>query len=361
MKSKCILLVFFAISVVVCAKEFRMDGVIQPHIRIRENANYTDSGDFVWGFRRLKVSFNYDDSLLKSLKIKGFLSLDFANKEVTEIIRKAGFQATFNDYLRLQGGQFKVPFLYNDYCGSDNLIHSDRSFTSDHLRKELTVGGYQQGILLSGSLKEKVLSYSVGLFYSDDIDRKGYSGKEFFMIPHFKVAVEPLTFLSLSYGIIAPAYSAPLINGADNEKRFVLQAISVRCKAPKLYRTELDIFLGVDTADGKALMNLHPSYDENVSFSLYSNHQFSFPLGEGAEVVVALAGEFLNGLVYYDGLYHERTYNYALWTTAGISVKKRFGCKVSFNERFDRDFSPTFHKEIGLEVSYTPTFVKVKK
>lgn len=343
------------------ADELVLKAKFQPLLSIEEKGYFATEGDFDFTFQRLKLYVTYDDEISGGKTVSGSLSLDFSEKKIEDIVKDAQFLFAPIEPLSFGLGQRKIPFLYNDYCGSEKLFHSVRSLTSKHVREVLLVGGYKKGGWLKGVVGDDYFLYDVGLYYEPELDIEGVSGSEISMLPVIKISTKAIKSFVIDYSILLPLFEMRLYDGSLKRKRVVLQSLSARFKADKLYRTELDLFIGADTTLGKELMQFIPSYDENVSFSLYSNHVFAVPLKETLTLTTAVAGEFLNGLTYYDGLYHDRAYNYGIWTTLGLSYKKKLSFKCGFSERFDNDFQSLNWKQFSFQCTYSPTLLKWEK
>lgn len=362
MKYRSLLLAIFACSAMVTAAEsFTLKSKIQPTLSVEQKGSTSDSGDYSLGFNRLKLYTEYKKSLKNSVSLSGDLALDFSKKEIAEIVKKAQVEVEFRPEIALAVGQYKVPFLRNDYMGSGSLPHIHRSFTSNHLRDELAITGYKQGVSVRGSFLEEKLSYRAGLFYDETMDLKGFDGGELVMLPSVLLSYSPVPSLEIRYGGLFPEFCSELIDNTIKKKRLALHSFSVSYEAPKLYETALDLFIGVDTAEGRELMQMRAGYTENTSLSIYTNHTFKVPVKEKSQLLFSVAGEFLNGLTYYDDLYNDRAYTYALFGSAAFVLRKNFRVDLTLDERFDKDFKAIKEKRAVLQCTFSPTLLSRSK
>lgn len=352
----CILIVLFI--VIVQAAEFSIKAKIQPRVQIEESGSFADSGRYLYDFHRIKLYTTYRKKLSDRVRVSSALSFDFTEKNVNNLVKEALVSLTMQEYILLRTGQLKLPFYYNDYCGSGEIGHNYRNNTVKHLRKELAIGGYQKGVVLSGLFWKDKIEIGAGLFYAKNIDIEGVSGSELLMLPNLNILFRPIEPLMIRYAFVAPHFEALYIDGQRREKRVPLHSFSLGYKTGSLYKTSLELFWGADTALGKELMQLQETYDENLSFSLYSNHVFAFSLSEKMSLETALAGEFLNGLTFYDSLYRDRQFNYALWGTFALRYGKKLSIAITFNESFDKQFNAKNEKQISVEGTYSPTLIK---
>lgn len=341
--------------------EYTLKAKIQPQVQLKERGNYNDSGSYHYGFHRIKLYNSFEKKLSEKISLRSMLSLDFSERNADAIVKEARILLLYKKRIEVHLGQYKLPFYYNDYCGSSKIAHVSRSFTSEHLRHMLSIGGYKQGFQVIGSFWDEHVTVEAGLFYSEDIDIEGVSGSELFMLPQIKLECTPFQPLKLMYSLIMPNYEAKLSSGEIDRKRVPLHTFSLNYEYKNLYKGGVELFVGPDTVTGKDLLQLQESYDENLSFSLYSNHIVTMTITEKFGLRAAIAGEFLNGLTYIDSRYQDRSFNYALWGTIALSCGKNLSLTVTVNERFDNDFKALHEKEIYVEGTFTPTFIKRKK
>lgn len=346
---------------VVQAHEFTLKAKIQPRVQIKEHGSYADSGDYLYDFHRIKVYTEYHRVLASNLSVQAMLSLNFSEKEIEEVAKEALIALSIRDNLLIETGQMKIPFYYSDYCGSSKIGHSYRNGTSDHLRNSLSIGGYQKGLIISGHMWDKRVALTAGAFYAKNIDIQGVSGSEPLMLPLFRSRISPFDVLTIEYGFIAPLFEAKMVDGALKRARVPMHSLRIAYAPENLYSASMELFWGADTARGKELMQLQESYDENLSFSLYFRNHFSIPLNEKLQLEPALAGEFLNGLTYYDALYRDRDYTYALYGSLALGYGKRLCFMATVVEQFDNRFSTLHRKRIALEATYAPTLFKRRK
>lgn len=360
MCKKLILIVLFVSFYSAFATDFSIKAKLEPYLLFSEKGNFADSGAFDYGFNRLKLYFTYREKLKSNAILESRLSFDFSHTEFENIVKEARFKATLKAPVSLGIGKYKPPFYYNDYCGSSKLGHIYRNATTAHLRDLLSIGGYQLGADVSYTLKE-LYSISVALFYNERFDVKGINGTEPFMMPLLELKAKPLPFLKLSYSAFFPEYQARLLDDSLIKERLALHSVHISAQTPKVYESTLDLFWGVDTARGRKLKTIHEAYSENLSFSLYTNHVFSFALSEKHQFITSLGGEFLNGLTYSDGYYWDRLFNYVLSGSLGLSYGKKLVVRTTFNEKFDRSGNALQQKRFALQLTYTPTLLKRKK
>lgn len=356
-----ILAICFGTALVSAADSFKIKTKVQPLISLEQKGSTSDSGDYFLGFNRLKLSTDYEKMFAGEKRIAAELSLDFSKKELDKLVKKATLSLTFRREIALKIGQWKVPFYTNDYVGSGSLRHVHRNFTTYHLRNELAVTGYKQGVSLEGTFLEERLSYGAGLFYDESKDIKGFDGSELVMLPSLHISYKPWEFLSLEYGGLFPEFCTKTVQNNMEKKRLSLHTFSIAYEAPVLYDTELDIFIGVDTADGREMMQFQLGYTENTSMSIHTNHRFRLPLKEKSALHFSVAGEFLNGLTYYDGEYHNRAFTYALFGTVAYIIRKNLQVEVTLDERFDNNFAAIKQKRAALQCTFSPTLLSRSK
>lgn len=362
MTYRSLLLTICTCSCVLSATEsFKLKSKVQPIIAIEQNGNTRDSGEYALGFNRLKLYAEYRKSLSGEVSVSGDISLDFSEKEIAQMVKKTVVKIGFRPEIALTVGQYKVPFHHNDYIESGSLAHIHRSHTSKHLRDELAITGYKQGVSLCGKFLEKKISYRAGLFYDNSMDLKGFEGRELLMLPSLYLTYRPVSSIVFTYGALFPEFSAKSVDDAITKKRLALHSFSASYEAPKLYETALDLFIGVDTAQGKKVMQLRAGYDENTSLSIYTTHTLKIPVLEKSQLRFSVAGEFLNGLTYYDGHYNDRAFTYALFTTAAYSIRKNFSVAVTLDERFDKEFKAVNRKRAALQCTFSPTLLSRSK
>lgn len=358
---KRVLLLMLLICFGLVAKNFKLKVKVQPLLSVSEEGNLTSSGKFKYGFNRLKLYGSYKEAFSSGRNIEGKVSLDFSEDSIENIVKNAFIESQLHPYLGIKLGQYKVPFALSDYGSTDMLGHIYRSESSRHLRTHLQVAGYKPGITVTGTFWNDKIHCGLSLFWEESLPTKGFDPLDLVSLPSLQISVNPLEFLSFHYGLIVPGFATLDIDSKRTRTTLPLQTLALQVSLPKIYRTDLELFFGVDTAKGKELMMFQESYDDNCSFSLYSNHVFTFQTNDNSHISLAVAGEFLNGLTFYDGIYNSRSFTYNLQGTLGYFFKKNVGLQLGFKEQFDDAFKATKQKRISLQCTYVPILIKRSK
>lgn len=126
---------------------FRLN--IKGQMQFRYTANFREDGnrtrdDFNSGFTNQRMRLVFDGHVYNDFFFK--FQSQFAGNGGADILLDSFFGYEFDNGMKIQAGQFKLPFSREELTSSTKLLAADRSFTDG-----LFGGGRSQGVMLSYS------------------------------------------------------------------------------------------------------------------------------------------------------------------------------------------------------------------
>lgn len=328
----------------------KIGGKIEPLYEIEENGNFADSGSSDIGLHRAQLSIKFKEKTPNDWTIGGKLNVDLAENELDEIIHNAYASIEFADPVKITVGRKKPPFSLNASMGSSSLPTIYRSWTSKHLKDELGIAGYLDGMTIGGSVLDELFFYSVTLNHYEHDRRDGFSASQLYSLPCISLGSKPLKGLTVRWDMAIPYTAVSYEDGSSKDLRLLLHDWSVSYSSPRIYRGSIEAFLGADTTDAKTLREIHESYDDNIRFSLQMLNEFYTPRRNGFGLFAALGGEYLNGLNQENGESVNRDFYWAGVIVAGGTYKDLLKVQVSCDNRFDEKFKSTDDMRIAVQV-----------
>ncbi len=341
----------------IMAWEFKLETTVQPELLLEQKGDFATDGESNIGFNRARVGVRFSEEL-SNIVVKSRLSFDLTEENLKESIKNANVQFEFLPQLELSLGRRKGIFGYENRVSSIDLPLVFRSETSSHLKSELGVSGFLDGVILSGELSSIPLSYSGSFTRSENDQRDGLHFNRLFSQTALSLSYEPIESLSVTYSANISQVGASVLGNDDSTDVFLLHEAGVTYEAPNWYTGLVTCFWGIDTSSAKDLSPLLVNYEENLSFSVYTSHEMKIPLNEDLSLDVALGGEFLNGLNYHDGAYHDRSYNYVGYGAIGVSIGEHVRFQSAIKEKRDSDFESINDMEIAIQCSYFGSWKK---
>lgn len=334
-----VILFLVVLSALASASGLEIGGKVEPLYEIKEEGSLQDSGTSEAGLHRAQMTLKYKEKIVNDWVISGRFTFDAAENELEEMIHQAYVAMKFGDPFKVEVGRNKPAFSRNAQIGSSKLPTIYRSWTTEHLKDDLGVAGYLDGVELSGNFLDNKLFYSVALNYYEHDRRDGYSLSRMFSLPYISLGSTLFERLTIRWDMAFPLTAVSYEAGDTKEERLVLHDWSVSYEAPKLYKGTIEAFLGADTTQGMILNEIHETYSDNVHFSFQMMNEFYSPRRNGFGLFGALGGEYLNGLNYRDGAYVDREFNYAAVAVLGGTYENLLRVQVSYDARFDKDFA----------------------
>ncbi len=335
------------------ASSFKIGGKVEPLYEIKEKGSLQDSGSSEAGLHRAQITLKYKEEIVNDWTISGRFTFDASENELEEMVHQAFVAMKFGDPLKVQVGRFKPAFSRNAQIGSSKLPTIYRSWTTEHLKDDLGVAGYLDGVELSGDFFENKLFYSVALNYYEHDSRDGYSVSRMVSLPFISLGSSPFEGLTIRWDMAFPLTALSYENGNSKEERLMLHDWSLTYEAPKLYKGTVEAFLGADTSQGMILSDIHETYSDNVQFSLQLMNEFYSPRRNGFGFFGARGGEYLNGLNYREGAYVDREFYYAAVGVLGATYEDLLRVQISYDQRFDHAMASInegrFAFQVGLK------------
>ncbi len=341
----------------VLAWDLKLETTVQPELVLEQKGDFATEGESSIGFNRARVGLRFSEEL-SNIVVKSRLSFDLTEENLEESIKNAYVQFDFFPQFELTLGRKKGIFGYENRVSSSDLPLVFRSETSSHLKNELGVSGFLDGVTLSGELSSIPLSYSGSFTRSENDQRDGLHFDRLFSQTALSLSYEPIDSLSVTYSANISQVGVSVLGNSDSTDIFLLHEAGVTYHAPKWYTGMVTCFWGIDTTSARELSPLLTNYEENISLSLYTSHEMKIPLNDDLSLDVALGGEFLNGLNYYDGAYHDRSFNYVGYGALGVSIGDHVRFQTAVKEKFDSDFSSINDMEIAVQCSYFGSWKK---
>lgn len=335
---------------------------IQPYLVLSENGNWQNRAETTPLIHRAKLSFRLNSKILNDSQIKGRLSIDIAEKEFSDFIKNAYVSIEPIEQFSIKAGKFKTPFGSHFLISSKDLKTIYRSHTTKHLKDELNIAGYNYGIAIYGKFND-MIKYEAGVFKFINNDIPGFHIKDIFDYPVLSLEFNPLENISISYKSTLPQTGTVSENGEVLYKRFLFHDILVTFKSPnKLYETFFNTFIGVDTSEVKDAQVFFRGYEENVAFSLFSNHIFNWKIKSNYTFSLATGFEYLNGLNWIgEDQYENRSYYFALSENLQIKYKNKFFLQFSFDNKLDNKFKSINESRFAVQATYCDQFNLSKK
>lgn len=349
-------LIFFAS--LTGARELKLETTIQPELLLEEKGDFSKEGESHMGFNRARIGLRYSEKVL-GVKLNSRLNFDLTEKSLDESIKNGYVELGFLPQLELTMGRKKGLFGYENRVSSRDLPLVFRSETSSHLKNELGVSGFLDGVVLSGTVQAFPLSYGAAFTVSENDRREGVHADRLFSQTALTLSYQ-FDSLDITYSANITRAGATSLDGSDSTELFLLHEAGISYRAPKLYSGLFTCFWGIDTGSVQKISPLLPEYEENVSFSLYTSHEVKVPINKDISIDAALGAEFLNGLNYYDGAWHDRSFSYAGYGSLGLSLGKRFRFQTAVKEKWDNEFSSVKDMELAFQCSYFGSW-KLKK
>ncbi len=140
------------------SRDIKIETTIQPLLQLKEKGDFSRDGESELGFNRARLGFTYGESI-NSLSIKSKLSVDFTEDTFDEIVKNGYIGVEVIPEFGFTVGRFKGVFGYENRVSSKKLPLVFRSETSSHLKKELGISGFLDGVRFSGTLQKLPLTY----------------------------------------------------------------------------------------------------------------------------------------------------------------------------------------------------------
>lgn len=332
------------------AGELKLETTVQPELLLEEKGDFSKEGESRMGFNRARIGLRYSEKVL-GISLKSRLNFDLAEESLDELIKNGYVEFGFLPQLELTLGRKKGLFGYENRVSSRDLPLVFRSETSSHLKQELGVSGFLDGVMFSGTVQAFPLSYGAAFTLSENDRRDGIHPDRLFSQTALTLSYQ-LDSLNLTYSANITRAGAASLDGTDTTELFMLHEAGISYRAPKLYSGLFTCFWGIDTGSVQKTSPLLPNYEENVSFSLYTSHEVKVPVNEELSIDAALGAEFLNGLNYYDGEWHDRSFSYVGYGSLGLSLGKRLRFQAAVKEKLDNEFSSINDMELAFQCSY---------
>ena len=192
---KSIIIIF---SITLCFSECKIESIIQPWYTFHENGSWIDSGNSEISLHRAKVSAYFKKKFLPKLKLSSKITVDFSEKRFENILENAYISLKIIPQINLKAGKFKVPIGANNLMSSLKLPTIYRSFTTDHMKKDLKIAGFQKGGIIYGTLFDLV-TYIAGIFHYEENYIEGFQIKDILDFPVFSLTIEPKKYLLFKY------------------------------------------------------------------------------------------------------------------------------------------------------------------
>lgn len=363
MKKKLLLiLVLLFVFVAEIYSKNELEVLVQPCLTLSENGSWKSKAETKPAIHRAKLSLRLDRDIFKSSKIKSRLSVDFAEKDYVNILKNGYVAFEPLSQLKIKAGKFKVPFGAHNLISSTELKTIYRSYTSDHLRDNLAISGYQYGFTLYGKL-HKMLQYEVGIFNYANNQIDGFHIKDIMDFPVLLLKFEPIELIRLSYNIAAPQAGTVLENGKVEYNRFFFHDISLEFNTKNnLYETLFNSFIGVDTTEVDEAQVLMNNYGENIAFSLFSEHTFNIKLKKEFTLSLVTGFEYLNGLNMVDeNSYENRNYYFVLSENLLVKYKNKFFIQFAYDTKLNNSFESIHENRFTAQLTYFDRFNLSKK
>ncbi len=331
--------------------DIKIETFIQPMYSFEEKGSWDKDGDSEFSIHRAKLSVKLTKKY-KPLSISSNLEMDLSERNFENMLKNAYIILKFFPALKAKFGRFKIPFGANSITGSSDLWTVHRSYTTDHIRDELKVGGFQNGAILYGSFL-KFFSYSIGAFNYEENRIEGTHIKDILDFPVAKISFDPLKKISINYMFTAPQAGVSMPRGSIKAMRLFLHDFSIELALKKWYECFFEAFIGIDTSDFKeAYEYLKPDYKENLAYSLYTLHSFIISLTKRTDIRLTNGFEYLNGLNCFGGKNENRSYYFSLLQAIRISIGKKLSLELSYDNRYDDDFKSTGYRRISGQITF---------
>ena len=250
---------------------------------------------------------------------------------------------------RLKIGKFKAPFGANNLISSLKLPTIYRSFSTEHMKKDLKIAGYQKGGIIYGTLFD-ILTYSAGIFHYDENHIDGFQIKDILDFPVFALTIEPKKNLSFTYMVTAPQAGVSLLNNEVEAMRIYYHDFAVQLNIKDFYEMFTEIFIGIDTSQVQKAQLLLSDYDENIAYSIYTLNSFLFSPFKKLKIKFTLGLEYLNGLNYYNDQHQNRSFYYSLLESVTLYFNKNLFLQLSYDSQYDEQFKPINHRRIAAQI-----------
>ncbi len=329
--------------------------LIQPWYTFDENGSYADSGDAKIDVHRTKFSLKIRKKVYPKLTVQSKISVDLSESTFKKSFKNAHITLKVSPRLQFKCGKFKIPFGANNLQNASELNTIHRSFTTDHLKKELNISGYACGGILLGTLFDK-LSYAGGVFQYRNNVIKGFTLKDIVDFPVASLSYAPKKNIIARYMIAAPQAGSSLVNGVIEAKRFVFHNASFEYSYKDKYAMFFEYFNGIDTSQISKAKATIVDYNENVTHSLYTLHSYSMYLFESYKIKLLFGFEYLNGLNVNHHSYFNRSFYYSLLFGMNLYLKKSLWIQLNYDSQYDHVFKSIHKNRFAAQITYSNNF-----
>lgn len=349
--NKKLLILSLSIVALIHAKS-EIELFIQPLYSLQQNGDFTDSSTSEFSLHRAKVKTKFEKDIDK-IELFASVSLDFAEKEYSDILKNAYAGMEIRPWLKWKMGQFKSNFGYESALSSKKLPLINRGEISSYLRKKTDGAGYLQGIELYGSVKKK-FSYSASLFNNSGIASEGDGAKvnttRTFAMPVLSLEYKPNDLLQFYSSFIIPHYGILDSNQNSGGQRYFMADYAVTIDT-RIYSGAFEYFQGEDTADTREYLQYTSNKNVGITNGFVWINSFKIPHTEKMWTGISSRFEYINGLE-YDGIsFKDRDFNYTLTGGLRFNYTKNYFIDLNIQDIFNSEFNSMNHLELSLQIS----------